>query len=52
MMHTVFDHLNTLDVYLKSKNFHWASILEGEFYVEEDFILKTTLLQESKLFHH
>lgn len=42
-MHTVFDNLNTLGVYLNSKNFYWAFILEGEFYVEEDFISKTFL---------
>ena len=48
MMHTVFDHLNTMGMYLKSKNFHWAFILEGEFYVEGGFILKTSLLRKSK----
>ena len=40
MMHAVFEHLNTLGVHLKSKNFHWAFILEGEFYVEGGLILK------------
>ena len=44
MMHTVFDHLNTLGVYLKPKNFHWAIILEGEFYVKGGFILKMSFL--------
>ena len=52
MMHTVFDYLNTLGVYLKSNNFHRAFILEGEFYVEKGFILKTSFLQKRKLFHH
>ena len=42
MMHTVFDQLNTLGVYLKSKYFHWVSILEGEFYAEGGFILKAS----------
>ena len=52
MMHTVCDYLNTLGMYLKSNNFHWVFILEGEFYVEGGFILKTSFLQKSKLFHH
>ena len=52
MMYTVFDHLNTPGVYLNSKNFHWAFVSEGEFYVEEGLILKTSFLRKSKLFHH
>ena len=45
MMHTVFDQLNTLGMYLKSKYFHWVSILEGEFYEEGG--LKTSFLRKS-----
>ena len=52
MMYTVFNHLNTIGVYLKSKNFHCVFVSEGEFYVEEGLTLKTSFLEKSKLFHH
>ena len=50
MMHAVFEHLNTLGVYLKSKNFHWAFILEGEFYVEGGLILKHHFYKRANCF--
>ena len=50
MMHAVFEHLNTPGVYLKSKNFHWAFILEEEFYVEGGLILKHHFYKRANCF--